>query len=154
MKPNKSSPSRNEKPIKMNITVPIQKSIRFFIRIFPAFLALVKPVSTMAKPACIQNTNAAPIRNHTPYTSLLMALKISSVIIVSSSFFFSALGRYESIPDISRVKLQKHQKRGLCFFEFALLRCSYKGIISNLRIYPSESSGLSDGGAYPRLKNA
>ena len=74
MKPNKSSPSRNEKPIKMNITVPIQKSIRFFIRIFPAFLALVKPVSTMAKPACIQNTNAAPIRNHTPYTSLLLSL--------------------------------------------------------------------------------
>ena len=31
----------------------------------PVFLALVKPASTIAKPACIQNTSAAPIRNQT-----------------------------------------------------------------------------------------
>jgi len=48
---------------------------------FPAFFALVKPVSTIAKPACIQNTNAAPIKNQTPNTSPLTALIISSVII-------------------------------------------------------------------------
>ena len=54
----------------MNITVPIQKSIRFFIMIFPVFFALVKPASTIANPACIQNTNAAPIRNHTPNNML------------------------------------------------------------------------------------
>ena len=41
----------------------MQKSIRFFMMMLPAFLARVKPVSTMAKPACIQNTSAAPIRN-------------------------------------------------------------------------------------------
>jgi hypothetical protein len=30
----------------------------------PAFLDLVKPVSTIAKPACIKNTNAAPNNTH------------------------------------------------------------------------------------------
>ncbi len=44
----------------------MQKSIRFFMIMFPVFFALVKPASTIAKPACIQNTNAAPIKNHTP----------------------------------------------------------------------------------------
>ena len=81
-----SSPSRRLKPIRMKTTVPIQKSIRFFIRILPAFFALVKPVSTIANPACIQNTSAAPIRNQTPNTSPFKTLKISSVIIVPPRF--------------------------------------------------------------------
>ena len=81
--PNRSSPINNPKPIKMNTTVPIQKSIRFFIIIFPVFLALVNPASTIAKPACIQNTNAAPIRNHTPNTSA-EAASITNSLIVSS----------------------------------------------------------------------
>ena len=34
----------------------------FFIMMLPAFLALVKPASHIAKPACIQNTSAAPMR--------------------------------------------------------------------------------------------
>ncbi len=38
----------------------MQKSIRFFIKILPVFLARVKPASHMAKPACIKNTSAAP----------------------------------------------------------------------------------------------
>ena len=75
--PTRSSPRKRPKPIRINITVPMQKSIRFFISIFPAFFALVKPVSTIAKPACIQNTNAAPIKNHTPYTSLCIASYIA-----------------------------------------------------------------------------
>lgn len=33
---------------------PRTKSIIFFIQMFPAFFALVKPVSTMAKPACMK----------------------------------------------------------------------------------------------------
>ncbi len=76
-----SSPNKSPKPIRMKTTVPIQKSIRFFIRILPEFFALVKPVSTMAKPACIQKTSAAPIKNQTPNTSPFTMLKISSVII-------------------------------------------------------------------------
>ena len=59
--------------------------------IFPAFFALVNPVSTIANPACIKNTSAAPIRNQIPNISELAAsvtaVKISSVI-VSSSYFF------------------------------------------------------------------
>ena len=86
MIPAMSSPSRRLKPIRMKTTVPIQKSIRFFIRILPAFFALVKPVSTIANPACIQNTSAAPIRNQTPNTSPFKTLKISSVIIVPPRF--------------------------------------------------------------------
>ena len=70
IRPTRSSPRNRPKPIRINITVPIQKSIRFFIRIFPGFFALVKPASTIAKPACIQNTSAAPIKNQTPKTSL------------------------------------------------------------------------------------
>ena len=49
---------------------PRTKSIRFFIMILPAFLARVKPASTIAKPACIKNTNAAPIRYQMPNISL------------------------------------------------------------------------------------
>ena len=30
----------------------------------PAFLARVKPVSTMAKPACMKKTSAAPMSTH------------------------------------------------------------------------------------------
>jgi hypothetical protein len=38
---------------------PMQKSIKFFIMMLAAFLARVKPVSTMANPACMKNTKAA-----------------------------------------------------------------------------------------------
>ena len=41
------------------IGVPSEKSIRFFMMILPAFFARVKPVSTIAKPACIKKTSAA-----------------------------------------------------------------------------------------------
>ena len=36
------------------------------------FFDLVNPASTMANPACIQNTSAAPIRNHTLNVSLII----------------------------------------------------------------------------------
>ena len=66
----------NPKPRKINTIVPIQKSIRFFIMMLPAFFALVNPVSTIANPACIKNTNAAPIRNQMPNTSVPTVLEI------------------------------------------------------------------------------
>ena len=63
IRPNKaSSPIIKPKPNSIKTTVPIQKSIKFFMMILPAFFALVKPVSTIAKPACIKKTNAAPIK--------------------------------------------------------------------------------------------
>ena len=92
MKPARSSPSNRLNPIRINTTVPIQKSIKFFIMIFPVFLALVKPASTIAKPACIQKTRAAPIKNHTAKTSPCVAsdikLLISSLITSTSNYIF------------------------------------------------------------------
>ena len=54
------APNISPNPIAKNAMLPTEKSIRFFIRMLTAFLALVKPVSTIAKPACIKKTiNAA-----------------------------------------------------------------------------------------------
>ncbi len=76
-----SSPRNRPKPIATNTTVPIQKSIRFFMMMLPAFLALAKPHSTIANPACIQKTNAAPIRNQTPktFSSIKLLIKLVSI---------------------------------------------------------------------------
>ena len=64
--PSAFSPNISPNPKVTNTAVPIQKSIRFFMMILPAFFALAKPDSTIANPACIQNTSAAPIKNHMP----------------------------------------------------------------------------------------
>jgi hypothetical protein len=37
--------------------------MRFFMMMFAAFFALVKPDSTIAKPHCMKKTKAAPIKN-------------------------------------------------------------------------------------------
>ena len=50
------------KPRIQYVGVPMQKSIRFFMRMLPVFLARVKPASHMAKPAYIRKTRAAPSR--------------------------------------------------------------------------------------------
>ena len=71
----------------MKTAVPIQKSIKFFIRIFPAFLARQNPHSSAANPACMKNTSAAPIRNHMPKTSDVTDSVISSIML-----FVSMLG--------------------------------------------------------------
>ena len=77
----------------MNVTVPIQKSIKFFMIMFPAFFALVNPASTMANPACIQNTSAAPIKNQTANTWPFTTLKISSVIFPILLSYYEHLAR-------------------------------------------------------------
>ena len=46
-------------PKAQNINAPTEKSIRFFMMMLAAFLALVKPASTMANPACMNITIAA-----------------------------------------------------------------------------------------------
>ena len=63
----------------------MQKSIRFFIIILPAFFARVNPVSTIAKPHCIKKTRAAPIKNQMPNTSLSTFSRIDVISIYSSS---------------------------------------------------------------------
>ena len=60
------------------MTVPMQKSIRFFMMMFPAFLARVKPVSTMAKPHCMKNTRIAPTRNHTAILNRITSKKAAA----------------------------------------------------------------------------
>ena len=79
--PKASSPSINPAPRRTNTTVPIQKSIRFFIIIFPAFFALVKPVSTIANPACIKKTKAAPIKNQIANACSFTTFNISCTLI-------------------------------------------------------------------------
>ena len=64
----------------------MQKSIRFFIMMLPVFFARVKPASTIAKPACIQNTSAAPIKNQTANTCSDVASVTSALIVSSISF--------------------------------------------------------------------
>ena len=57
----------------------------------PAFFARVKPVSTMAKPACMKNTNAAPIRNQMPNTSLkIFSIIVTSLCVTDPAFFVTA----------------------------------------------------------------
>ena len=64
MKPPMSSPNIRPKPKIQKTMEPRLMSITFFITMLAAFLALVKPVSTMAKPGCIENTRKAPISTH------------------------------------------------------------------------------------------
>ena len=56
-------------PMAKKATAPKAKSIRFFIMMLTAFLARVKPVSTMAKPACMRKTRKAA-------TSVQMKLRL------------------------------------------------------------------------------
>ena len=57
IKPPADSPYIRPQPIAQYRMAPAEKSIRFFMMMFPAFLARVRPVSTMANPACIKNTS-------------------------------------------------------------------------------------------------
>ena len=65
IRPPLSLPNMREKPMTQNTTDPIAKSIRFFMMMLPAFLALVKPVSTIAKPACMKKTSAVATSTQT-----------------------------------------------------------------------------------------
>jgi hypothetical protein len=62
MKPPMSWPNMRPKPSRKKAGCPAAKSSRFFIRMLPAFLARAKPISTRAKPACMNMTRMAAIR--------------------------------------------------------------------------------------------
>jgi len=62
MNPAMSLPNMIPKPTAKKAIEPIEKSIRFFMMIF---FALVKPASTMAKPACMKKTRKAASSTHT-----------------------------------------------------------------------------------------
>jgi len=59
------APNISPKPTRKNAIEPMEKSIRFFIRMLTAFFALVKPHSTIAKPGCMKNTRNAATHVHT-----------------------------------------------------------------------------------------
>ena len=80
------SPNIKPKPKSQNSGVPIQKSIMFFMIMLPAFFARVKPVSTIAKPACIKNTSAAPNSTHIVLTALKPVLSANTVTVFVISF--------------------------------------------------------------------
>ena len=81
IQPNRAVPEPNmmPKPTSQNIGVPMQKSIRFFIRMFPVFFARVKPASHMEKPACIKNTSAAPSSTQIVLTELYVIISHPSL---------------------------------------------------------------------------
>ena len=80
-------PNMMPKPMNQKIGVPRLKSIRFFMMILPAFLARVKPVSTIAKPACMKNTSAAPSRIQPASTACANAVKSMSMLNPPFAFF-------------------------------------------------------------------
>ena len=59
------TPNMSPNPMAQKPRDPTAKSMRFFIMMLMAFLALVNPVSTMANPACMKKTRAAQTRVQT-----------------------------------------------------------------------------------------
>ena len=66
-----------------NDSMPMEKSMRFFIRMLAAFLARVRPVSSIAKPACIRKTRTAASSVHT--VSIARALESASANAASAT---------------------------------------------------------------------
>ena len=58
------APNMIPKPTSQNDNAPMDMSSMFFIMMWAAFLARVKPDSTKAKPACIQKTRQAATSVH------------------------------------------------------------------------------------------
>ena len=50
--------------------------------IFPAFFARVNPASTIANPACIKNTKAAPIKSNKQFIFMLVLIIVLVVIAI------------------------------------------------------------------------
>ncbi len=85
------TPNIRPKPTSQKTRLPTEKSIRFFMSMLTAFLALVKPVSTMAKPACMKNTKKAATHVQT-MSKLVWTCAVASTIEVASK---SRLPSYE-----------------------------------------------------------
>ena len=84
--------------------------------ILPAFFARVNPVSTIANPACMKNTKAAPIRNQIPNASALTISEIAviiSFVISLSPFLNTKKGVYleSTIQDTHLCAFFRERKR-------------------------------------------
>ena len=69
-------------PIIQNTKVPRQKSITFFITIFPEFFALVSPAYTIVNPGCIKNTSTAPKSTQIVSTDENMSNHLHKILVV------------------------------------------------------------------------
>ena len=86
--PFQSVPCIRANPKTKKSKLPRTKSIIFFIKMLPVFLALVKPASHIAKPACIKYTRIAPIMVHIMFmrrpdasaTSMPFSIKVAKSI--------------------------------------------------------------------------
>ena len=127
MRPHASSPINKPKPMRIKVTVPIQKSIRFFIMMLPLFLAL-------AKPACIRNTGAAPIKNHT-------AKSCSFVSYVTSSLIVSFILNHSKTKRRQRILIRQHLccRWGYYYALYMVCQGFCKFLVSscNIHCYPS-----------------
>ena len=100
----------------------MQKSIRFFIIMLPAFLARVKPVSTMAKPHCIKNTKIAPIKNHTVISVNTPPKKAAKTSAPNVRRLCRPICRWLYLPKIQKSRLpiyrfqRKRKRESLWFF--------------------------------------
>jgi hypothetical protein len=99
------------KPTSQKMGVPIQKSMRFFMMMLPAFLARVKPASTMAKPACMKKTRAAPTSTQIVFTA-------------ENSIIFSSFDPDRSLPGVNKKRLLSIRKKRA--FTFRVKRSLYK----------------------------
>ena len=71
-------PNIRANPMTKKQRVPRTKSIKFFIMMLLEFFALVKPVSTIAKPACMKKTRKAAMQVHTIFNNCCTSILISS----------------------------------------------------------------------------
>ena len=97
IRPAASAPNMMPKPTAQNASEPSEKSIRFFIMMLAAFLARVKPVSSMAKPACIRNTSTAATRVHTVSIATALAAESAKAVTEPSTNSAPAMTRSRRI---------------------------------------------------------
>ena len=82
--------------------------------ILPAFFALVNPVSTIAKPACMKKTSAAPTRTHNVFTEeyiVTLPFPIFFFLIMYRKNFCNT-GQKKQIEFIQYQYNEKAQERG------------------------------------------
>ena len=66
--------------------MPIAYTMKFIVTVWPAFLARVKPVSTMAKPSCMNITR----KPATSVQTMFSAAPLSATALATSSIFGGA----------------------------------------------------------------
>ena len=114
-------PNMMPKPTSQKTGVPMQKSMRFFIRMLPVFLARVNPASHMANPACMKKTRAAPTRTQMVFTA-------EYVIIIPPS------NKYKGADALPGVRpLAKNTRRcGVCRSAFAVYGRSVRPTVQSV----------------------